>query len=58
MRFGLHKAYADGDCCEAIHLCACLCVLMHKGYGHCDCCEVMHVLLECVFLYVKCIRLQ
>jgi hypothetical protein len=31
-----------GDSCEAMHACACLCVLVHKVHGHCDCCEAMH----------------
>jgi len=26
---GLHKADALGDCCEAMHACACLCVRVH-----------------------------
>jgi len=38
----MHKAHAHVDCCEAIHACSCLCVLVHKAHGDCDCCEAMH----------------
>jgi hypothetical protein len=37
--------YAHGDCCEAMHVCACLCVLLHKVIAARRC---MHV-WECVF---------
>jgi hypothetical protein len=37
------------DCCEAMHACGCLCVLVHKAHDHCDCCEAMHA---CVWLFV------
>jgi hypothetical protein len=26
VRICMHKAYSHGDCCEAMHVCACLCV--------------------------------
>jgi len=45
----MHKAHAHVDCCEAMHVCACLCVPVHKAHGHCDCCEAMHVCRLCVF---------
>jgi hypothetical protein len=39
----MNKAHFEGDCCGAMHACACLCVVMHKAYAHSDCCEAMHV---------------
>ena len=37
------------DCCDAMHECACLNVLVHKAYTRGDCCEAMH---ECACLCV------
>ena len=41
---GLYKAYAHGDCCEAMRVCVgvCVCACMNKAYAHGHCCEVMH----------------
>ncbi len=40
----MDKAYARGDCCEAMCVYACVCVvLMNKADAHCDSCEAMHV---------------
>jgi hypothetical protein len=51
--FGLVKAHGHCDCCEAMHVCACLCALAHKAHGHCDWCETMHAcFLSCVFLFL------
>jgi hypothetical protein len=36
---------AQGACSrlyEAMHVCACLCVLVHKAHGHCHFGEAMH----------------
>jgi hypothetical protein len=42
VHFGLSKAHAHCDCCEAMHACVGMCSLMHKAHGDCDCCEAMH----------------
>jgi hypothetical protein len=39
---GLCRAYASGDHSEAMHSCACLCVLTHEAHGHNDCCKAMY----------------
>ena len=47
--FGLCNAYAQNHCCEAMHACSCLCVLMHNAHAPSAIAarQCMHV-LECV----------
>jgi hypothetical protein len=35
--------HAHYDCCEAMHVCACFCVVVHKAHAHCDWCEAIDV---------------
>ena len=46
----LRAAYAQSDCCEAMHAGAFVCVLKDKAHAYGDCCEAMHACVGvCVF---------
>jgi hypothetical protein len=46
-------AHAHCDCCEAMHACGCLCVLVLKAHCHCDCCKAVHA---CVGVFLACVE--